>query len=197
MSYPPRLLSDGEHFVRQFRPHWFGIIKPLLYFDLLLALGIVVAVFTDLAWWIPVGIALVIGIIVNIGPIARHWFTNYVITNERLIVRSGVISKQGKEIPLEVITDVAFSQTVGERLFGAGDLLVESAGEYGQSRYSNVPRPEDVQALIYEQREARMMALQNTTDPTEQLQRLADLHRDGVVSDAEYEEKRRKLLGDI
>ena len=41
-----------------------------------------------------------------------------------------------------------------ERLVGVGDLLLESAGEQGQSRFSNIRDPEAVQLEIYRQMEA-------------------------------------------
>jgi hypothetical protein len=35
------------------------------------------------------------------------------------------------------------------------------------------------------------------TDPTEQLQRLKQLHNDGILTDEEYEAKRQKLVDEI
>jgi len=64
------------------------------------------------------------------------------------------VAKFGREIPLERINDVTFSQSLFERLIGAGDLLLESAGEHGQSRFSNIRDPEAVQLEIYRQMEA-------------------------------------------
>ena len=43
----------------------------------------------------------------------------------------------------------------------------------------------------------RQSAGQPAIDPTEQLQRLKELHDEGVVSDEEFDEKREKLLGQI
>lgn len=197
MAIPERFLSDNEQIARAFRPHWKALIGPVLVFDLILAVGIVVAIVANIAAWIPIVAAIVLGLLVAAKPVLEWWFTSYVITNERLVVRSGILSREGKEIPLEVINDVAFSQTFGERLFRSGDLLVESAGELGQSRYSDIPLPEEVQALIYELREDRITALNTGSTPTDQLATLAQLHRDGVLTDDEFNEKKRKLLDEI
>src|ERR671915_1500639 len=78
---------------------------------------------------------------------------------DRLITRSGIIAKHSKEIPLERINDVAFTQTVLERVLGAGDLMVESAGERGQTRIENVRKPEQVQLMIYKETEANSTRL--------------------------------------
>jgi uncharacterized membrane protein YdbT with pleckstrin-like domain len=86
--------------------------------------------------------------------VLRWATTHFVLTTERLIFRTGVVAKFGREIPLERINDVTFSQSLFERMIGAGDLLLESAGEHGQSRFSNIRDPEAVQLEIYRQMEA-------------------------------------------
>ena len=198
MKYPSRLLSSEEEIAAAFRPHWMALILPTLISVLSVAAIIVAAVSVESpeSWFVVVGVVL-IWLMVALPRWITWWFTHYVVTNERLIVRRGFIARQGKEIPLEVINDVAFSQTVVERLLRSGDLLIESAGEQGQSRYSDIPDPEGVQALIYRQREARMVRLQGTQTAVQQLDMLAKLHRDGVLTDEELEAKKQKLLGDI
>lgn len=198
MKYPTRFLSSEEEIVAAFRPHWMAIILPTLISILSVAAIIAVAVSVEApeVWYVVLGV-LLIWLIVALPRWIAWWFTHYVVTNERVIVRRGFIARQGKEIPLEVINDVAFSQTVIERLLRSGDLLIESAGEQGQSRYSDIPDPEGIQALIYRQREARMLRLQGTQTAVEQLDMLAKLHRDGVLTDEELEAKKQKLLGDI
>jgi uncharacterized membrane protein YdbT with pleckstrin-like domain len=105
---------------------------------------------------------------------------------------------------LENITNVVFSQSILERLLKSGDLLIESAGESGQSRFSDIPEPEAFQSLLYKVREDREESHRTRAvnpmpggDATERLQRLSQLHKDGVISDEEYAEKRQALLDEI
>lgn len=198
MKYPARLLSSDEEIAAAFRPHWMAIVLPTLLSVLAVAAIVVAAasVQSPESWYVVAGVVL-IWLMVALPRWIAWWFTHYVITNERLIVRRGFIARQGKEIPLEVINDVAFSQTVIERLLRSGDLLIESAGEQGQSRYSDIPDPEGVQALIYQEREARMLGLQGKQTAVEQLDMLARLHREGVITDEELAAKKLKLLEDI
>ena len=56
-------------------------------------------------------------------------------------------------MPLERINDVKFKQSVFERIVGAGDLTIESGGEYGQNRFTDIRKPEEVQKTIFEQSE--------------------------------------------
>lgn len=198
MKYPTRLLSSEEEIAAAFRPHWMAIVLPAL-ISVLSVAAIIAAVLlleTPEVWFVVAGV-LLIWLMVAVPRWISWWFTHYVITNERVIVRRGFVARQGKEIPLEVINDVAFSQTVIERLLRSGDLLIESAGEQGQSRYSDIPDPEGIQALIYRYREARMLGLQGAKTAVEQLEMLAKLHRDGILTDEELAEKKEKLLGEI
>ena len=198
MKYPARLLSSEEEVAAAFRPHWKAIILPGIITVLSVAAIIVIAVSVETPGvWYGVGGVLLLWLIVALPQWIKWWFTHYVVTNERLIVRRGFVARQGKEMPLEVINDVAFSQTVVERLLHSGDLLIESAGEQGQSRYTDIPDPEGVQSLIYKMREDRTLSLQGKTTAVEQLDILARLHREGVLTDEELAAKKQKLLGDI
>ena len=203
MAYPERLLSPGEQVETEFRPHWKVLIIPVI----ALIAGIVVAVVLFGAmneFDTPVRIgAAVVAVLAGLFVGARQWsawlFTKYIVTNERLIVREGLIARRGKEIPLERIDNVSYSQTVGERILKSGDLMIESAGEGGQSRYADIPKPEDLQSLIYQFRENRMMAIEGggTFSKADEIEKLARLWRDGVLSDDEFEAKKRKLLDEI
>ncbi|MET0697309.1 MAG: PH domain-containing protein, partial [Acidimicrobiia bacterium] len=117
-----------------------------------------------------------------------------------LIHRLGLLSKQGKELPLEVINDVAFQQSAWERIFGTGDLLIESAGTHGQTHYSDIPDPEAIQSLIYQAREDRQHSLQSggqaaPESSASQLATLSRLHDEGKLSDAEFAAEKQKLIG--
>jgi membrane protein YdbS with pleckstrin-like domain len=202
MGYPPRLLSEGEEIVSQFRPHWSGILRE----GALILGGVVSSVLVlilDYSPWIIFGAWVLIFVVVIKNLV--HWFTSqHVITNERLIYRTGFIGKRGTEIPLEVIQNVAFNQTILERMLGTGDLLVESAGTHGQTRYRDIPKPERVQSLIYQQREQRQMEVKGgggggsreMESTASQLERLSRLHDDGKLTDDEFAAQKAKLLNE-
>lgn len=141
-------------------------------------------------------------------PSVSWWFTSYVLTSERLITRNGILSRSGIEIPLENVNDVQFSQTIFERILKSGDLLIESAGESGQSRFADIPRPEDFQSLLYKTRELRTRGPNTPDTPTapiqssemvsmDKLERLTKLHSDGVISDEEFAQKRQQFLDEL
>jgi uncharacterized membrane protein YdbT with pleckstrin-like domain len=201
MAYPERLLSADEEIITQFRPHWSGILKE----GALVVGAAVVAVllaFLDVNGWVVSAVVLLAVAIAAEGLI--RWLTTlHVVTNERVIYRAGFIGKRGKEIPLEVINDVAFNQRIIERLFGTGDLMIESAGTHGQTRYSDIPAPEKVQTAIYKAREERMLHMESggrdaaqSESMASQLERLSRLNDEGKLTDDEFEREKQKLLGD-
>jgi uncharacterized membrane protein YdbT with pleckstrin-like domain len=196
MAYPRRLLSPGEEVVREFRPHWQFVVLPIVFF--LLAVVAIVVAFVQLegaARWVLVLGALAVWIILSVKRIADWLTTQYVITNERVVYRAGVFSRSGIEIPLESVTNVAFNQSLVERFIRAGDLVIESAGETGQSRYADIPDPEGLQSLIYQQREARTVSLKRGgSSLSEELSGLQALRERGVLTDEEFEAQKRRLL---
>ncbi len=199
MAYPRRLLTEGESVEREFRQHWRLLVVPLAW-TILGGAAIIVTWVTDpderVLDWVVTAVAGLVILRYGLYRFIQWWFTLYVLTNERLIKRSGVLARRGLEIPLENINDIRFTQNVLERILRSGDLLIESAGEQGQSEFGNIPDPEKFQSEIYRVREDRTMTYQSgRPDPTDQLERLARLHTEGVISDEEYAEKRQKLLG--
>jgi uncharacterized membrane protein YdbT with pleckstrin-like domain len=198
MKHPK--LSSGEEVIRAFRPHWKQLIWPG-FVTVLAVAGIVVTLVMAEGTWVWVGLAasVVIWLLLAIPPFINWLYTHYVITNERVIVRRGMIARHGLEIPLEVINDVTFHQSIIERVVGSGDLIIESAGERGQSHFSDIPDPDEVQSDIYRLRETRMVALQGAPGQSaaEQIETLARLRDQGVLSEEEFAEKKAKLLGQI
>jgi uncharacterized membrane protein YdbT with pleckstrin-like domain len=210
MPFPKHLLAEHERLVFDLKPHWVAILPSVLWTIALLVvwvLGYRVAknVLDDPS--LPqnvVAIAVLVAFVwLALIPFLRWQFTYFVLTSDRLITRTGIIAKHSKEIPLERINDVTFSQSVIERGVGAGDLLIESAGERGQTKISNVRHPEQVQLRIYKEVEENSNRMMRGGQPfptpagnsiPEQIEALARLRDQGVISEAEFEAKKEELL---
>jgi len=149
-------LSEGEHSVLFLHPHWKTVLMPFL----LLVLVVVVA--TVLVVVIPhntlqaderiaVGvIALIVAVIWTGIPFLRWRTTTYELTNRRLRLRRGIVSRTGRDFPLIRISDVSFSHGPIDRLLRCGKLIVESAGEHGQLVLNEIPEVEKVQATLFQ-----------------------------------------------
>ena len=207
MGFPRKLLADHEELILDLRPHWIALLPPVLWTIAVLAflflgyraVDAIVDGDPTLGKSVVGGIALITWISTALVPFLRWRFTMFVLTTDRLITRKGIIAKQSKEIPLENINDVAFSQSVIERMVGAGDLLIESAGERGQEHIENVRKPEQVQLTIYKETEtnnARMMQPRAVpaNDIPSQIEALAKLRDQGTLTPQEFETKKAELL---
>jgi uncharacterized membrane protein YdbT with pleckstrin-like domain len=99
--------------------------------------------------WVVLIVAALLLIWFAIRPLLVWLATRYCITNRRILVRNGVLSRAGRDIPLTRVNDVSFQRTIIERMFGSGTLTIESAGERGQIVLTDVPKVEVVQRDIY------------------------------------------------
>jgi uncharacterized membrane protein YdbT with pleckstrin-like domain len=209
MPFPRRLLTSDEEVVLDTRPHWIAFVGPAAVTVVLIA-GAITALVSihgsgggkGILRWIVVVVALVVFVVYPLRRFVEWATSHFVVTNERLIHRSGLVAKRSMEVPLNRINDVRFQQGVFERIIGAGDLIVESAGERGQEVFDDVRHPEEVQKVIYERAEAYQGRFAGTASsgpvaPSvgEELQRLADLRDRGAITDAEFQAQKARLLG--
>lgn len=203
MPYPKRLLNDYETVALDLHPHWWYFARAILGLIIAVVAGIAVRIVFDdgaedfLTW---VAIVAILGCAVWLFIRYLKWSrTNFVITSDRIIFREGVVAKQGIEIPLERVNNIHFEQSVFERLLGAGDLLIESGGEGGQQRFTDIRRPERVQNIIHssmEVNETRMYQTQSGSgaDVATQLEQLEGLLERGTLTREEFETQKRRLL---
>ena len=199
MPYPKKLLNDYETVALDLHPHWWYFAKAATALIAAMVLGILVRVFLDgdvervLTW-----VALILIVLSALWLVARYakWATtNFVVTNDRVIFRSGVIAKSGIEIPLDRVNNVIFGQSAFERLIGAGDLVIESGGETGQQRFTDIKSPDRVQKLIHAKKgEKDRRRYGGESDIPSQLEKLEGLLERGTITEHEFEEQKRKLL---
>ena len=147
-------LAIGEEPVAVLHPHWKMLVRPILLTFVVVALLLVGEVLIPggkYSWAERLALAVVAIVLLMawlMVPILRWRTTVYELTTRRLRLRSGILTRNGRDIPLSRITDVSFRKGVLDRILGAGTLVVESAGEHGQLRLTEIPRVERTSALI-------------------------------------------------
>ncbi len=205
MAFSDKQLNTGEQVVLDLRPHWWFFANQTVALVGAVLLGIVALVFFDGSPLVSLLAAALI-VIVLAWFISRYvvWTTtNFVLTTDRLINRTGVFSREGIEIPLERINTVFFRQNLFERMIGAGNLVVESAGEMGRQQFSHVRQPLDVQNEIYSQMEenenrkfdrAGSGVTGGGLSIPEQIDQLDALRQRGIISESEFTQKKTELL---
>src|SRR5215475_7910717 len=149
-------LSEGEHSVLLLHPHWKTVLLPFLLLVLVVVVAaVVVAVIPHNKMQgderIAVGvIALIVALIWTGIPFLRWRTTTYELTNRRLRLRRGIVSRTGRDFPLIRISDVSFSHGPIDRLLRCGKLIVKSAGEHGQLVLNEIPEVKKVQATLFQ-----------------------------------------------
>lgn len=209
MAFPQDYLHPNEKLIFDLKPHWFRLVPSSAALAVSLILGIFVFARVDnQVVSILVGV-LILGVLGWFGASYGSWATtHFVLTSDRLIHRTGIISRSGIEIPLDRINTVFSSQSLFERMIGAGDLTIESAGAEGRQEFHDVRKPTQVQNEIYIAKETDendrydriAQAAAGSSAPVapsipEQIDQLDALRQRGVISPEEFDRKKAELLG--
>jgi uncharacterized membrane protein YdbT with pleckstrin-like domain len=148
-------LTEDEHLVLRLHPHWKTLIWPVSVAVLVVAAALIAEVVIPSNSAAPVerlvvaAVAILAVMLWLIVPVLRWRTTTYELTTRRLRVRSGIVTRRGRDIPLARINDVSFEKGLLDRLLGSGRLVVESAGEHGQILLNDIPRVELTQATLF------------------------------------------------
>ena len=151
-----RYLFPTEKFRGEWKRHWIQIAKELL--------GVVAA--TILMGYLT-GLAaksnkpsLVTGVIVVWGfamvfiawRIADWYVDRFILTNKRVMVVKGLITRNVGMMPLLRVTDMKYVQSPIGRLLGYGNFELESAGQdQALSKVKNLPNPNELYLRIVEE----------------------------------------------
>lgn len=204
MAFSRKWLNPDEELILDLNPHWWHFVAPV---GGLIAATVAAVFLTKwsasmpwrwleqlLGWsrWAIVGVALVF-LVVR----ALVWSTtHFVVTSHRVIFRHGVIGKIGIDIPLERVNNVSIHQSVFERIVGAGNLLIESGGEEGQQRFTDISDPDEVQNIIHNAiRIHGGSRSSGASGSVSQLERLEAMLQRGSITRQEFDEQKRRLLG--
>jgi uncharacterized membrane protein YdbT with pleckstrin-like domain len=210
VAFPKRLLAEHERLILDLRPHWIALVLPAIVAVLIVVAEILLFTLFDpprLVGWAAVMVGIVLFVAIPVRAVLNWATAHFVVTSDRVIHRSGWVAKRSMEMPLERINDVTFTQTVFERMVGAGSLRIQSGSEYGQNHFRDIRRPEEVQKLIYEvgeDNQSRMdaagdgrstEALEPEASPLDEIERLGSMKERGLISEEEFEIQKRRLLG--
>jgi uncharacterized membrane protein YdbT with pleckstrin-like domain len=158
VAYPDKLLAQDEEIVEHLHPHWITLVGPVLIFIVVCALsGVAIAFLPDSSTHHSAHQYLLLAILVValllmlwlvLLPVIRWRSTHYVITSHRVLIRRGVLNHVGRDITLARINDVAYEQSIWDRIVRSGSLTIESAGEHSQETLVNIPRANEIQQTL-------------------------------------------------
>lgn len=128
-------------------------------------------------------VIILINVIYIIWQLIGWYSKEYVLTDTKIIIKSGVISTKRNYMPYATIQDVNTSQNILEKLFNVGSISVFSAYDNNQMEIINISNPSEVEEIIF----SRMVGSRNFQAPPQQMSQYYERnHDDGYYSNEDY-----------
>jgi hypothetical protein len=213
MNYIRQLIGENESVVRISRDHWTTLL-PTALVDVLASIVIVgVCAFLSIkrpaAWY---GLVL---LLIPIGQFLIRLWTwanrKYVVTTQRVLQVAGVLNKRVSDTSLDKVNDIVMEQTALGRVLGYGDIEVITGTESGIDVFRRISNPIAFKRSMLNQSEAlsgvgaierrvgQLLAAPtaSASNIPELIEALDELRQKGLISEAEFEQKRQQLLDKI
>ena len=147
----PTQLMPGERSIALVRQHWSVLAGHVLGAIVV----IIVAVVLDAKLPDKIGslsittvktivmLVLIVAAVLWAGLRILRWrFATYHLTDRRIVMEGGILSRTAETIPLDRIQNTVIHRPLGDRLIGAGDIEIESAGRDGVEVLHRIPKAE-------------------------------------------------------
>lgn len=200
-------LKKDEKILLITRQHWIKLILPIFIWLLVAALSI----------WLLQTTGLIITLAAALYPMIEYlsWKNNlWCITSVRVVDESGFFTRYSKESPLDKINNVEYDQSIWGRLFGYGNVDIQTAAEMGETTYELIHHPKLLKDTItHAQEEYKKTAINNqaiqlaqaiaatSAAPAytqniiaDELHKLFELLQKGAITQEEYNQQKNRLL---
>lgn len=204
-------LKKDEKLLIIIRHHWMTLILPAVAW-------LIVTILLFIFLKDHIQIALVIALVTALYPLYLflEWKYNiWAVTNMRVIDESGFFSRYSKESPLDKINNVEYDQSLWGRMFGYGDVEIQTAAEMGDTTYKMIHYPKllkdtithaqeeykneqiknQAQQLANAIKQSMPVSSQNNISVSAEIEKLFDLMQKGAITQEEYIVQKNKLLG--
>ena len=219
MGYVEQLLSKGETIVVRSRQHWVAMLASILINGFIIIVTVVLSVFLrtllgslgsikSIAEAV-LNVLTVLGVgfgLVRLGwDTLQWWAEEYMVTTRRVIQTEGLINKRTTDSSLEKVNDVVLTQSFFGRILGYGNLEIVTGSDIGVNLLVRLREPITFKTAMLDQKarlgheygEARPPDQAPDSDVPKLIAELDDLRKRGLISDAEFNEKKAKLLSQI
>lgn len=157
MSYVSQTLATDEHIVERANFNWTYSFEPFFWLVVsLIPLGLITYSQISVpqtnpnlikAGWIAAGSGVLLSLILLIAHLIIMQTTEIVITTYRFVYKTGLISRDTKEVSLNKIEEITLQQSVWGRLFGYGQLTLRGTG-VGVIELPNLDDPVELRKII-------------------------------------------------
>lgn len=152
MGYITENLVPGERVVHQSRLHWIVFLAPTL----LLALGVLM--FTRGQEVLGAALLLLLlAAITAFGSAIQLQTSEFGVTNRRVLIKTGLISRRSLDITLGKVESVEVEQGILGRLLDYGTIVVIGSGTT-RGRFKNIADPMAFRLHVNDQIEQRTRA---------------------------------------
>jgi uncharacterized membrane protein YdbT with pleckstrin-like domain len=148
----PLKLNAGETIRVNANFHWSTYIGP----------AIIAGLFT-LPLFNPRGLGGVAFGMAIVGwcPLVYRLLSNkcktYVVTNQRIHIEEGILAKNRKDMPLQKINDIQVSQSLSQRVFGCGNIMIMT-GNDKSTTLKGLDKPEEFREAVTATENQKMAA---------------------------------------
>ena len=209
-GYVESLMGANEKVLVAERQHWFVWVPRLIFCLILIA---VISAISVLAAPFTGGIGI-LGLVLNIIPVWMFlrvfldWINEtYIVTTRRIVQTEGVINKSVIDSSLEKINDVVLSQSILGRIMDFGNLEILTSSDIGLNKLDRFQSPVKFKIAMLNAKEAMRdtgefdesgkSVTQRQQDIPELITELDELRKKGLITEAEFQEKRAKLMSQI
>lgn len=159
MGYPEDALAADEELVLHRHPHWKMLVAPVAVFVLATAvagflLGVAERQLGGGASVVAVGViaAAWLGLVVwkTLVPVLRWKTTHFIVTDRRVMIRHGIMTHTGIDIPMNRISNVQFRHGLVDRMLRTGTLMIVASSD-DPLEFDDIPEVQKVHSLLYRQ----------------------------------------------
>ncbi|GAA3417325.1 PH domain-containing protein [Rhodococcus aetherivorans] len=159
MGYPEDALAPEERLLLHRHPHWKMLIVPAAIFLVATALaGFLLGLSQarldgSTASTLTIVLAVLWAAILAwqcLAPLVSWLSTHFIVTDRRVLVRQGVLTHSGIDIPMGRISNVQFRHGLLDRILRTGTLVIVSAAD-DPLEFDDIPDVQRVHALLYQQ----------------------------------------------
>jgi hypothetical protein len=200
-SYIQSMLGQNERIILVTRQHGFVLFSAILA-EITITLILIAIVIAATIYFPPAAFGFVLVLLPLISMVRDILIWNnheYIVTNRRVIQISGIFNKNVVDSSLEKVNDVKMNQTFFGRMFDYGDVEILTASETGVNLFKRIGDPVKFKTAMLNAKEklgyeGTGSHGQHTESIPEMIAKLDVLRKQGIVTEAEFQTKKKELL---
>jgi uncharacterized membrane protein YdbT with pleckstrin-like domain len=213
-AYLQSLLGQDERVLYVTHRHWIILLSEILS-ELVLTIALIVLItillvvpfFAPYRAFVALGYLLLLLPLISLSRDALEWHNRkYVITDRRVIFVEGMFNKDVTDSSLDKVNDVKLEQSVWGRLLNFGDVEILTASELGVNKFKTIAGPIKFKTAMLnakhqiesgQLRPAALAASHGPADVPALITQLDQLRQQGVLTDEEFQQKKKQLLAKL